>query len=84
MYLVQIGSRESYGRYSGVGQTLEKATADLYHHFQPFPEDITVSRLTTSVYKRCEGTSGFKPLSKKETVLAIQIISETFERLRSS
>ena len=37
MYLVQIGSRESYGRYSGVGQTLEKATADLYHHFQPFP-----------------------------------------------
>lgn len=84
MFLVQISSRDTYGRYRGVGSTVERATADLYHHFQPFPDSITVTRSSTSVFRRCEETSKFELLPKHEMDLAIRLISDTFERLRSS
>lgn len=83
MFLVQIGSGENFGRYSGVGVTVERATADLFHHFYPFSDGITISRRTTSVFKRCEQTSRFIPVEGKELALAIKAISDTLENLKT-
>lgn len=79
MFIVQIQETGTSLRYSGFGETLEQATADLIKHFRP--SGILISPETVGVFHKGSAREGFTSLPEDDLPLALKVISDTALRL---
>lgn len=79
MFLVIINAADG-SRYSGIGDTPEKAVTDLMNLLQPHRLIITSS--TTKVLVRCKTDGAFTPLEGAELLDAIERVSDTYKALK--
>lgn len=83
MFLVQIEARQTrrsrrssdlaVNRFSGFGETIEKATRDLIKHFNP--GSVAINDKTVRVFCKCSETGRFIPLPETDAASALEVVS---------
>ncbi|MCK5532732.1 hypothetical protein ACS8E9_17335 [Pseudomonas neustonica] len=79
MFLVIINSADG-SRYSGIGDTPEKAVTDLINLLQP--HRLTITSSTTKVMVRHKTNGAFTPLEGPDLLDAIARVSDTYKSLK--